>query len=196
MIDGWGISCKITLRWMPLDPTDDKSTLYQVMAWCCQATSHYLSQCWPSFISPYGITRPQWVNKSSYIWYRYHFKCIYNKCACSCKNLYSYWIFCHTKCKVAPCKFLRSSVSHIKATECKKKTKGYFLHKLKIICRTVSCFATAWWHSNFTYHLKIFRWWFHTLWQSVLTGLILRMNDDEVFLFKFSTHDKYWLWNI
>ena len=31
----------------PLDLTNDKSTLGQVMAWCCQAT--------------YGITRPQWV---------------------------------------------------------------------------------------------------------------------------------------
>ena len=44
---GWGISYQIALRWMPLDLTDDKSTLVQVMAWCCQATSHYLSQCWP-----------------------------------------------------------------------------------------------------------------------------------------------------
>ena len=26
---------------------DDKSTLVQVMAWCRQATSHYLNQCWP-----------------------------------------------------------------------------------------------------------------------------------------------------
>ena len=32
---------------MPLSLTDDKSTLGQVMAWCRQATSHYLSQCWP-----------------------------------------------------------------------------------------------------------------------------------------------------
>ena len=62
MTDGWGISCKIALRWMPLDLTDDKSTLVQVMAWCRQATSHYLSQCWPRFMSPYGVTRPQWVN--------------------------------------------------------------------------------------------------------------------------------------
>ena len=62
MTDGWGISCKIALRWMPLDLTDDKSTLVQVMAWCRQATSHYLSQCWPRPMSPYGITRPQWVN--------------------------------------------------------------------------------------------------------------------------------------
>ena len=49
---------------MSLDCTDDQSTLVQVMAWCRQATSHYLSQCWPRSISPYGITRPQWVNTS------------------------------------------------------------------------------------------------------------------------------------
>ena len=60
MNGGWGISCKIALRWMPLDLTDDKSTLVQVMAWCRQATSHYLSQCWPRSLSLYGITRPQW----------------------------------------------------------------------------------------------------------------------------------------
>ena len=46
---------------MPLDLTDDKSTLVQVMAWCRQATSHYLSQCWPRSVSPNGVTRPQWV---------------------------------------------------------------------------------------------------------------------------------------
>ena len=58
VIDGWGISCELALRWMWVDLTDDKSTLVQVMAWCRQAISHYLSQCWPSFLSPYGITRP------------------------------------------------------------------------------------------------------------------------------------------
>ena len=47
---------------MSLDFTDDQSTLVQVMAWCRQATSHYLSQCWPRSLSPYDITRPQWVN--------------------------------------------------------------------------------------------------------------------------------------
>ena len=62
MTDGWDISCKIALRWMPLDLTDDKSTLVQVMAWCRQVTSHYLSQWWPRSLSPYGVTRPQWVN--------------------------------------------------------------------------------------------------------------------------------------
>ena len=44
MTDGWGISCKIAPRWMPLDLTDDKSTLVQVMAWCRQATSHYWAE--------------------------------------------------------------------------------------------------------------------------------------------------------
>ena len=49
------------LGWMPWDLTDDKSTLIQVMAWCRQTTSHYLSQCWPSPMSPYSVTRPQWI---------------------------------------------------------------------------------------------------------------------------------------
>ena len=62
VIDDWGISCEIALIWMSLDFTDDQSTLVQVMAWCRQATSHYLSQCWPRSLSPYGVTRPQWVN--------------------------------------------------------------------------------------------------------------------------------------
>ena len=54
--------CEIAIRWMPQFLTDDKSTLLQVMAWCRQATSHYLSQCWPRSMSPYGVIRPQWVN--------------------------------------------------------------------------------------------------------------------------------------
>ena len=62
VIVDWGISCDIALRWMSLDLTDDESTLVQVMAWCRQPTSHYLSQCWPGSLSPYGVTRPQWVN--------------------------------------------------------------------------------------------------------------------------------------
>ena len=33
--------------WMSLNLTNEKSALVQVMAWCHQSTSHYLSQCWP-----------------------------------------------------------------------------------------------------------------------------------------------------
>ena len=43
-----------------LDLTDDNSTLGQVMAWCRQASTHCLSQCWPRFMSP--MTLLHWVN--------------------------------------------------------------------------------------------------------------------------------------
>ena len=32
------------------------------MAWCRQAKSHYLSQWWSRYMSPYGVTKPQWFN--------------------------------------------------------------------------------------------------------------------------------------
>ena len=70
VIDGWGIPCEIALIWtwwMSLDLNDEKSTLVQVMAWCHQAASHYLNQCWPRSLSPYGITRPQWVNFTAWL---------------------------------------------------------------------------------------------------------------------------------
>ena len=57
MIDGRGISCEIALIWISLDLDDEKSTLVQIMA----VPSHYLSQCWPRSLSPYGVTRLQWV---------------------------------------------------------------------------------------------------------------------------------------
>ena len=60
MTDDCDISSKISHRWTSLDHSD-KPTLVQVMARCRQATSHYLSQCWPSSMSPNGVTRPQWV---------------------------------------------------------------------------------------------------------------------------------------
>ena len=63
VIVDWCLSCEFALKWMLQDLTDDKSTLVQVMAWCHQATSHYLSQCWPSSPSPYGVPKPQWVKK-------------------------------------------------------------------------------------------------------------------------------------
>ena len=50
-------SYEIALRWIFVD----KPTLVQVMAWCWQASSHYLNQFWPTSISPYGFTRSQWV---------------------------------------------------------------------------------------------------------------------------------------
>ena len=57
MSNSWGTA----LMLMPQKTCDDKSTLVQVKACCCQATSHYLNQCWPSLMMPNGITRPEWV---------------------------------------------------------------------------------------------------------------------------------------
>ena len=62
MIDDWYISCEIALRWLSLILTNDKSTLVQIMAWCCQATSQYLCQSWPRPPTPYGVTKPQSTN--------------------------------------------------------------------------------------------------------------------------------------
>ena len=47
-------------EWQSL--TDDKSILVQVMAWCRQATSYYLSQCWPSSMSPYVVIVAYWLH--------------------------------------------------------------------------------------------------------------------------------------
>ena len=55
--------------------TDVKSTLVHVIAWCRQATSHYLNRCWPCSLSPYGITRPQWVNMPNW-----HFRILWWWC--------------------------------------------------------------------------------------------------------------------
>ena len=38
--------CEIALSWLPEKLTKEKSTLVEVIAWCRQATSHYLSRCW------------------------------------------------------------------------------------------------------------------------------------------------------
>ena len=42
------------------------------MAWCCQATSHYLNQCWQSSVMPYGVTRSQifWEFSIISLWWR------------------------------------------------------------------------------------------------------------------------------
>ena len=55
LIVGRGISCEISLRRMWVDLTGAKSTL---------APSHYLSQSWPRFMSPYGITRPHSIKQN------------------------------------------------------------------------------------------------------------------------------------
>ena len=57
---------------------DDKSALVHVMACCLMATSHYMNQCWPRFMSPYGITRPHKGASISKDW----------QCHCMINNMY------------------------------------------------------------------------------------------------------------
>ena len=45
------------------EPINDKPTLVQTMPCCRQATSHYLSQCPPIFIAPYGVIKTRWVKE-------------------------------------------------------------------------------------------------------------------------------------
>ena len=52
------ISFEISLMWMSQDLAVDYAELGQVMAWCHQAISHYLSQCRPRSMSLNGVTRP------------------------------------------------------------------------------------------------------------------------------------------
>ena len=46
------------------DTTNNRSTLAWAMAWC----RHNLNQCWPRSMSPYGVTRPLWINSSTSLW--------------------------------------------------------------------------------------------------------------------------------
>ena len=48
---------------MPQNLPGDKSALVQVMAWCRQATSHYLNQRWPRSLTHICGTKRRWVNK-------------------------------------------------------------------------------------------------------------------------------------
>ena len=54
----------ISLRFVPKHPIDNKSVLVHIIAWCHHATSHYLNQWWSRFLTPYGVTRLQWVKLS------------------------------------------------------------------------------------------------------------------------------------
>ena len=42
------------------DQSDDNWTFIKLMAWCYQATCHYVDPCWFKSIPPYGTSRPRW----------------------------------------------------------------------------------------------------------------------------------------
>ena len=58
------ISIRMSLEFVPKVPRNNIPALVQIMAWCLQATSHYLNQWWPSLPTHICITRPQWVKQS------------------------------------------------------------------------------------------------------------------------------------
>ena len=48
-------------RGRPQNLSNENSASVQVMIGCRKATSHYLSQWWPRFKSPYSVINPEWV---------------------------------------------------------------------------------------------------------------------------------------
>ena len=42
------------VKFVPEGPIDNKSALFQVMAWCLMAPSHYLKKYWPKSVVPLG----------------------------------------------------------------------------------------------------------------------------------------------
>ena len=63
---------------------DDRSTSVQVMAWHSQETSHNVNQCWPSSVTSYSVTRPQWVNWVSLVNVPKMIKCITTSIVYTC----------------------------------------------------------------------------------------------------------------
>ena len=102
---------------MPQDFTNDKSTLLQVMAWCRQATSHYLGQCWPRSILPNGVARPQRVNFSRDVPLSYGPK-LHHHCLHRCSSTYGAWLSAaavlNTKFHICPTKFLNQAIKDFK----------------------------------------------------------------------------------
>ena len=77
------IFCKISL-------SGDKSSLVQTMAWCHQATNHYLIQYWPSSTSPYDVTRPLARQNRGLSWQRVNnCKWLSNSYI---QNSYTFWV--------------------------------------------------------------------------------------------------------
>ena len=52
----WSISCEIAMMSLLQDLTNDLLALVQLIAWFCQASSHYQNQCWLRPILPCGVS--------------------------------------------------------------------------------------------------------------------------------------------
>ena len=55
-------SCEIAPMWIRGGAFEEKSTLFQAMAWCRPETNYQRNQFWPSSMTLYGVSRPKRVN--------------------------------------------------------------------------------------------------------------------------------------
>ena len=144
---------------MPLDLTDDKSTLVQVMAWCHQATSHYLGQCWPRSMSPYGVTRPQWVNLLLMNWMRLYQIFFIQIAVCVPQtSRRSPLVYCKVFWYCCLTQVVKNQIIHVIYSwndiafawiSMKNSTK----HKCNVDCQFVAV-RIWWWHGN---HMKMLK---------------------------------------
>ena len=102
----FNIFCKISL-------SDDKSSLVQTMAWCHQATNHYLIQYWPRSTSPYDVTRPRWARQKedSVVkgltianGYQIHISKIFPEPWTDNNMRLRMWLFCSISMQISVCK--------------------------------------------------------------------------------------------
>ena len=141
------------------------------MPWCCQATSHYLSQCWPSSLSPYGVTRPQWLNAYS----PWLYKCMSNasvimnnvilRSGCGCwflLMLFVLLLFC-----VYFCPGMKWHCVHFVALMNNNWSNNGYIHQLigssivflKVICSMLThgkLIEAKWWYASV--NLAIIGW--------------------------------------
>ena len=64
------ISLKMSMKFVPKVRINNITSLVLIMAWCGQATSHYLNQWWFILLTHICVTWPRWVNSChvEYIW--------------------------------------------------------------------------------------------------------------------------------
>ena len=81
----------LSFMWMIQDLTDDKSALVPGMAWCRQAASHYLNQCWSRSMSTYVVRRLQLVKNQTrtFIGFVVDYSGPYAYATCSTTNTHS-----------------------------------------------------------------------------------------------------------
>ena len=129
---------------MPQNSFDDKSTLVQVLAWCLQAASHYLNQCWSRVMSPDGVAGPKCVND----WYSI------------CKLLIFWCFICHFSWREGGVGvFLLKFPSLIRRNQVHRHTlrpKRNDQHVVDIVQCTHAYCCTVYWRYTATY---LYHWW-------------------------------------